>query len=184
MSPWLDWTLIGILTLLATGGWCANLLGMPGNWVIVAIGVGCWWLVPESNRGHVGSAALVGMIAAASLGELLEFAASALGASRVGGSKRGAALALLGSIAGAISGLFVGAVIPIPVVGSLLGSLLLGASGAFLGAVLGERWVGRDWDASFQVGGAAFWGRLLGTIGKGVCGTVAAGIFIAAIWRA
>jgi uncharacterized protein YqgC (DUF456 family) len=178
----LDLLLIILMTLLGLSGWVANLLGLPGNWLIVALAAACWWLVPETSRGHLVGLTLTAIVVAAAVGELLEFAASALGASRLGGSKRGAAMALGGSIGGAILGLFCGSLIPIPIVGPLVASLLLGASGAFAGAIAGERWAGKEWDESLQIGSAAFWGRLLGTVGKAVCGTMACGIFLAAIW--
>lgn len=171
-----------LITLLALVGWVANILGLPGNWFIVALAAGGWWLAPETNRIHVAMFPLIAITLTATLGELLEFAASALGASRMGGSKRGTLLAIGGSIGGAIVGLFFGSIIPIPIVGPVIASLLLGAGGAFTGAVAGERWAGKEWDASLQIGNAAFWGRLLGTVGKAVCGTVAAGIFIAVVW--
>jgi uncharacterized protein len=170
------------LTLLGLSGWIMNVLGMPGNWIIVALGVGAYFLTEESQMAHVGLIPLIMMVAIAGVGELLEFAASALGASRLGASKRATLLAIVGSIVGAIVGLFVGGVIPIPVVGSVIGSLLLGGAGAAAGAVGGERWAGKSWDDSLQVGQAAFWGRLLGTIGKAVCGTVACATFLFAIW--
>jgi uncharacterized protein len=178
----LDWLLIALLTLLTLTGFIANVLGLPGNWLVVAMAAGCWWFVDPERSSHVGLAPLIAILLVAALGELLEFIAGALGASRVGGSKRGTVLAIFGSIGGAIVGLFFGNLIPIPIVGPVVASLLLGASGAFAGAVAGERWVGKDWDQSFQVGNAAFWGRLLGTVGKAVCGTIACTIFLLAIW--
>lgn len=178
----LDITLALFLTLLALTSWAANILGMPGNWLLVLMAAACFYMRPEESLSHVGLAPLVAMIVVAILGELLEFAASALGASRMGGSKRGTVLAVGGSVAGAIAGLFVGSLIPIPILGPVIASLLLGASGAFAGAIAGERWVGKDWDASIQIGSAAFWGRLLGTVGKAVCGTIACVIFLVAIW--
>lgn len=178
----LEILLVLLLTLLGLSGWVANILGVPGNWFIVLLAAGGLWLVPPEHRYHVTWWPFLGIVAAASLGELLEFAASALGASRMGGSKRGTLLALGGSIGGAIMGLFFGSLIPVPIVGPVIASLLLGASGAFAGAIAGERWAGKDWDASIQIGGAAFWGRLLGTVAKAVCGTIACGIFLAAIW--
>ena len=178
----LDISLAVLFTLLALVGWGANVLGLPGNWLIVSLAIGGWLLAPESYRSHLSliSVAVIGGVAI--VGEVLEFAASALGASRMGGSKRGTVLAIFGSIGGAVFGLFSGALIPIPIIGSLIASLLFGAGGAFIGAVAGERWAGKDWDASLQIGNAAFWGRLLGTVGKAVCGTIACGIFLAAIW--
>jgi uncharacterized protein YqgC (DUF456 family) len=68
-------------------------------------------------------------------------------------------------IGGAV-GAFVGIGLPIPVVGSVVGVLLFASLGALVGAVVGEKWKGRDWKASLHVGHGAFWGRLLGTLGK------------------
>lgn len=168
------------LSLVAILAWLANILGMPGNWVIVACAVGCAWWGSESHLWHVSWVLVAAIVIIALVGELLEFAASAIGASRLGGTKRGALLALLGSLVGAITGLFMGSVVPI--IGNVVASLLLGGVGAFCGAILGERWAGKDWNDSIEIGNAAFWGRLLGTVGKGVCGTIACGLFIAGIW--
>jgi len=170
------------LTLSALVAWAMNVLGMPGNWLAVAMGVGAHFLFSPDRMAHVGLIPLGIMIFAALLGELLEFAASALGASRLGASKRSSALAIVGAMVGAIVGLFAGSIIPIPIVGQVIGSLLFGSIGAAIGAVGGERWVGKSWDESLQVGHAAFWGRLLGTVGKAVCGTLACVVFIFAIW--
>lgn len=178
----LDTFIAIVFTLLAIVGWGGNLLGLPGNWLIVALALGGWYWAPEDSRIYVAGTPVTILLTTALLGELFEFVASALGASRMGGSKRGTVLALLGSIGGAIVGLFCGTLIPIPVLGSLIASLVLGASGAFVGAVAGERWAGKDWEVSFQIGNAAFWGRLLGTVGKAVCGTIACAIFLVAIW--
>ncbi len=176
----LDFVIAILISLIAIGAWMANILGLPGNWVIVLAAIGCAWLAPESSFWQVSWLLAAAILAVAAIGEALEFAASAVGASRLGGSKRGVALSIVGSIAGAIVGLFFGSVVP--VVGNVVASLLLGASGAFAGAVLGERWAGKDWNASIEIGNAAFWGRLLGTVGKAVCGTAACGLFLAGLW--
>ncbi len=176
----LDITIAVLLSLIAISAWGANILGLPGNWAIVACAIGCAWWVPETRFWSLSWYLAVSILAVAVLGEILEFAASAVGASRLGGSKRGIFLSIVGSIVGAIVGLFFGSAIPI--VGNVIAALLLGASGAFAGAVLGERWAGKDWNASIEIGGAAFWGRLLGTVGKAVCGTAACGIFLAGLW--
>lgn len=176
----LDVTIAILLSLIAIGGWMANILGLPGNWVIVATAIGCAWWVPDTRFWNLGWYLAAAILAVALIGEALEFAASAVGASRLGGSKRGVVLSIIGSIAGAIVGLSLGSVVPI--VGNIIASLLLGAAGAFVGAMLGERWAGKDWNASIEIGGAAFWGRLLGTVGKAVCGTAACGLFLAGLW--
>lgn len=182
MEHWIELGLAVLLTLLALGGCVGNIVGLPGNWFMVVLAACCFWLRPESVGTHVELVTLAVLIGMAGVGEALEFLAGAMGASRMGGSRRGTALAMGGSIAGAIAGLIFGNAIPIPILGPLAASLLLGASGAFAGAAAGERWAGKDWDSSLQIGGAAFWGRLLGTVGKAVCGTIVCGIFLFAIW--
>ena len=127
----LDYSLAILLTLLAMVGWGANILGLPGNWLIVAMALGGWALAPEDYRSHVTLLPLMAMVVVAGLGELFEFAASALGARRMGGSKRGALFAIVGSIAGALVCLFGGALGPMPIVGLVIASLLLCAGGAF-----------------------------------------------------
>jgi hypothetical protein len=177
-----EYGLVIALTLAGLAGWGMNVLGMPGNWIIVGLALlGTFGFQPDV-RPHVSLGIGILLLAIAGLGELLEFAASALGVSRLGASKRATALAIVGSIVGAVAGLFAGSIIPIPILGSVIGSLLLGGAGAAAGAVGGERWAGREWDESLQVGHAAFWGRLLGTVGKAVCGTAACVVFLVAVW--
>lgn len=178
----LDISLAVALTLVALLGWVTNILGLPGNWLIVAIAAGSWLLASDLQRSHVTLGPVIAIVVAACLGEILEFVAGALGASRMGGSRRGTVLAIGGSIAGAIVGLFMGSLVPIPIIGPVIVSLMFGAGGAFAGAVAGERWAGRDWNGSIQIGNAAFWGRLLGTVGKAVCGTIALLVLLIAIW--
>src|SRR4051812_37870152 len=129
--------LIVVLPIL----WLSNFLGLPGNWFIVAAAGLYAWLMPTDVRVAIGWP-VVGVVASlAVLGEVVELAASAAGVRKVGGSRRGAVLALFGSVADAIAGLFVG--IPVPVVGSLLAAFLFAGLGALAGAMLGEMWKGR-----------------------------------------
>ncbi len=179
MTQWFEVALMVVLVMTAIGGWVANLIGLPGNWINVAIAVACYFLAPDDSRIFVGLPVVLSAGGFAALGEALEFLAGALGAKRAGGTFRSTALAVVGSMAGGVAGLFVGAVvIPIPGLGSVIGAILLSAAGAFAGAALGERSAGRDWNASIGVGTGAFWGRLFGTAGKVVCGT---GVAIAVI---
>ncbi|MFK7736984.1 MAG: DUF456 family protein [Pirellulaceae bacterium] len=180
METWFEIGLAITLTFLALTCCAANVLGLPGNWVAACVAGLSYWLRPENLATHVGLEFLIGIVVAAGIGELVEFAASALGVSSKGGSRRGTLLAMVGSIVGAIAGLFFG--LGVPIIGQLIASLMLGAAGAFGGAILGERWAGKDWDSSLQIGSAAFWGRLLGTFAKVVCGTVVCGLFIVAVW--
>ncbi len=162
------WAVVLVLILLAF--WIANLVGLPGNWLMLVAVVVYWSFVPMHVRLHFHWGVLVVLAVAALAGEVVEFAASAMGASKAGGSKRSAALALAGSLVGAIAGLFIG--LPIPVLGQIAGALLLGGLGAMGGAMLGEHWKGRTPEEGLKVGQAAFWGRLWGTLGKLACGGV------------
>ena len=171
------WALLLLMILLL--GWVLTLLGMPGNWLMVAAVIGHVLLVPEDSPLAIGWAVAVVLVVLAALGELLEFLAGALGVAKAGGSRRSAVLALVGSLTGGIIGLFVG--LPIPVVGPILSAVLLAGAGAFVGAVLGEQWKGRDLNHSLKTGHAAFWGRLLGTVAKTAIGAVMVATTIAAL---
>lgn len=158
-----------LLTTVLLASWWLTVFGLPGNWVMVAATTVYAILVPAAS---IGWKTVLVLCVLASLGELLELLAGAAGTARAGGSKRGAVLALLGSIIGSVVGVVVG--IPIPIVGSIIAALLFAGIGATTGAMLGEIWIGKDLDKSWQVGKAAFWGRLLGTMSKLLIGAVMA----------
>jgi uncharacterized protein YqgC (DUF456 family) len=175
---------MGILTavvfvVVLIVAWLLQLVGLPGTWVIVAAAAAYTWLIPPDAPLAIGWPAVVTLLALAVLGEVFEFLAGALGVAGAGGSRRGAALAIVGSIAGGIVGMFAG--LPIPVVGSLVGAVLFGAVGALVGAVIGETWKGRDLDASLEIGKAAFVGRILGTAAKMIVSTLMVVVAIAAL---
>lgn len=156
-----------ILALLS--GWWLNLVGLPGNWLMVGAAALCAWLVPPESRLHI-EWLTVGLLAAlGGLGELAEFAAGAAGAARTGGSKRGVALSALFAVAGGLIGAVVGT--PIPIIGNAVAAVLGAAIGSAAGAIIGEQWKGRKLSHSLEVGQAAFWGRLLGTLAKTIAGT-------------
>ena len=169
----------GLLILVLLAGWSLNLFGLPGNWLnVVAIALYAW-LVPAESRWSIGWAVVVAVGLVALIGELIEAAAGALGVSKVGGSRRGALLAMVGAMAGGLLGALLGS--PIPVVGSIVGILLLASLGALAGAMIGERWKGRGWAISWKVGRAAFWGRLLGTLGKILTASIIVAIAVGAL---
>jgi hypothetical protein len=163
-------TLIVIILLLIVliCGWLATLIGMPGNWLMLAaISAFTYWALPEHGAGawsYTLSAAILALI-----GELVEFGASAAGLAK-GGSKRGAALAMIGAIIGSLVGAALG--LPIPIIGSVIGIVVCSAVGAMLGAVLGEVWKGKNLGLSVTIGRAAFWGRLIGTGAKLICSSI------------
>jgi uncharacterized protein YqgC (DUF456 family) len=110
------------------------------------------------------------------LGEILEFVLGAAGARKAGGSKRAAALAIMGGLLGAV----LGTPLPIPIVGTLIGACL----GAFAGSLLGDLWAGRPLLRSVGAGRGAAVGRLWGTIAKMLVGAVIVILLGAApFWR-
>jgi uncharacterized protein YqgC (DUF456 family) len=169
--------LLLILVLLAC--WAIDLLGLPGNWLMVAATAVYAYFVPTQSRAALGWKTVVALLVLAALGEIVELLAGSLGAARAGGSKRAAVMALLGSVFGALLGMIVG--LPVPLVGSILAAVLFAAVGAMIGAVLGEMHAGRDLDASLRIGKLAFWGRLAGTAGKLFLGAVMVAVVVVAL---
>ena len=153
------WLTLFILFLVAA--WFTNLIGVPGNWIIVA-GSLLWFLLAPVDYSF-SLWILLAQVLLAGIGEALEAGASIVGARKLGGSKTGAAFSLIGSIIGGIAGL---SLIPIPVIGWIVGPILFACVGALLGAILGEKLVGTTTGKSLKIGGVAFAGRLFGTLGK------------------
>ena len=167
-----------LFILLVMTFWLLNLIGIPGNWMIVAISL--LWIIIGPSDYRFSWIVIVVLVILALIGEAIEFGASVVGTKKLGGSGRGAALSVVGSIVGGIVGAFFGIPVPIPLVGMLIGSLLFAAMGAWIGATIGEKWVVKPMKESVQIGGAAFAGRLLGTLGKLVVGSTMIAISIAA----
>ena len=142
---------------------------LPGIWFMLLVALGCkaFWM-PELFSWWVLGAVLVIAIVA----EVLEFATSAIGASRAGGSKSAAWAAIIGSIVGAILGTPI-----MPIIGTIVGAVI----GAGLGAILVELGVHRkSLKDSAKVGGGAAAGRLAAVVIKGTLAVVAALILTAA----
>jgi uncharacterized protein len=160
------------MLLIAAGvcAWLTNLLTLPGNWIVVALAALFAWLGPRDGSWGI-SWLVVGILTAlAVLGEIIEFAASALGAAKQGASRRAAVLSILGAMIGSIAGATAG--LPIPILGPVVGAVLGGAVGAFGGAYLGEGWKGRTHGESVLAGRGAFSGRLWGMVGKIAVGAI------------
>ncbi len=152
------------IVLVLGAGWAMTLMCLPGTWLIVVATAMYAYFVPTPWRVDIGWGVVAAVLGLAVLGELIETLAVAVGAKRAGGSKRSAFLALCGSIGGGLLGGLLG--LPVPVIGSVIAIVLGAAFGATGGAMLGEHWKGRSADHGWEVGKAAFWGRLLGTLGK------------------
>ena len=119
-----------LLIAVLLAAWVLTLLGMPGNWLMVAATAVYAYFMPVDSRAAIGWNVIVIFLALAFLGEILELMAGAVGTAKAGGSKRGAALAMLGSIVGGVVGIIVG--VPIPLVGPILAALLFAGLGASL----------------------------------------------------
>jgi uncharacterized protein YqgC (DUF456 family) len=171
--------LAAFLVIFCLAAWLLNLIALPGNWIaVLAIGLYAW-LGPESGRSQIGLLTVAVAFFAGIVGEVLEFAAGAVGASRAGASRRATIMAIGGSMVGAIAGGIIG--LPIPVLGPVLAALLFGGLGATAGAMLAEWNDGKSWRENWRIGRAAFWGRTTGTVGKMVAGLVIVVICLVAV---
>ena len=147
------------IALIAAGIVGIILPALPGT-VLIFIG-----LVLAAWAGHfqrVGPLMLtiIGIIGAASYA--VDFVAAALGAQRLGASRR----AMAGAALGTLFGLFLG----------LPGIII----GPFIGAVLGELTVHRDWKRVGKAGVAAWIGFAIGTAVKVGIAFVMIGLFATA----
>jgi uncharacterized protein YqgC (DUF456 family) len=140
------------------------MVALPGNWLIVAFSALYAWLLPAESGHGIGWVGISVLVVLAVVGEVLEFAAGVAAAGQRGASRRGMAMAVVGTMVGSLAGAFVS--LPVPVVGPLLGALAGGALGAFGGTWLGELWKGRTAAEGVHIGTGAMIGRLLGTTGK------------------
>jgi uncharacterized protein YqgC (DUF456 family) len=135
-----------IAALLIAGGLAGAIVpALPG---IPLIFGGIWLIAGVDRYRHLGRWWLIGIASVGALGLLLDILAAALGAKRVGASRR----AVSGALAGTLVGLFFG------VPGLLLGP--------FLGAVLGELSAGESVLRSTQAGIGTWIGLLCGTLVK------------------
>lgn len=150
-------------------GWSLTLFGFPGNWLMVLSLAGFAAAFPEREVGPgLGWPTVAILAGVALLGEIIEFVSGAATVTK-GGSRRGAILAMLGSFLGSAIGAAIGApfLVGLPVV------IVLGAClGAMVGAALGETWKGRSGEVAVEIGKAAFWARLFGSLAKLMVGGV------------
>jgi uncharacterized protein YqgC (DUF456 family) len=149
----LVFALIGVLLTAAT---------LPGIWIMILAAAGCqaWMMLrtPSSQLFEwwtLGACVLIALVA-----EVVEIFASALGAKKAGGTRRGAIGSVIGALAGALLGTFV---IPVPILGTIAGAAL----GAGTGAIIAERHGGRKtWREASTIGAGAAVGRLAATVAK------------------
>jgi uncharacterized protein YqgC (DUF456 family) len=121
-------TSVGVLAivLLCIVAVLLSCLSISGTWVI--LGAALIALFMRGEATFPGWFTLVIFIILSIAIEVAEAVASSWGVTRRGGSKLAGAAALVGGLVG----LFVGALIPIPVVGPLIGMLALSFGAAFM----------------------------------------------------
>ncbi len=160
------------LTILNVFLLLTNLVGLPGNWLMVAGAAVLTWL--QWGHAPFGMWTLVATALLALIGEIVEFIAGYAGARRAGTSKGAANLAILGGLIGG----FAGVTIPIPFIGPLLGACL----GAAAGAIIGETRRGTAFHPALKSGAAAGAGRFVGTVAKlGIGGIIWLILAVAAV---
>ena len=153
----MDIALYVLAALLIIGGMAGAVLPtLPG---IPMIFGGIWLVAAVDHYRHLGMWWLLTIGALASVGVIVDFIASAVGARRVGASR----LALWGASLGTLIGMFFG------VPGLLLGP--------FVGALLGELVSGNSVLRSAHVGVGTWLGLLFGTLLKLVILFVMVGLF-------
>lgn len=168
---WLYAVLLALVNLL----WLAlTAFGLPGNWLMVLSAAAlAWW---QREAGMFSPWVLAAAAVLAALGEITEFVSGALGARGGGGTRWGAAGALVGGVAGGLLGT---GLIPLPVLGTFLGLCL----GAFVGAVGAELATGRRLRGALGAGRGAAVGYGLGVLAKLALGVVIwVVVTIAAFW--
>ena len=149
------WTLAALLVI---GGLVGTLLpALPGvPMVFVGLLLAAW----ATDFQPVGLYTILILAALTALAWVLDFLAAAVGAKRLGASKR----AFWGAMFGAIAGMFFG----------LPGIVL----GPFVGAVVAELSGGRDVRQAGQAGFGAWIGTILGTAAKLAIAFLMIGLFV------
>jgi uncharacterized protein len=154
------WFIIAAL-LIAAGLVGAIVPVLPGVPLIFG---GLWLLAGVDHYRHVSPWWLFGIACIGAVGLTLDLLAGALGATRVGASRR----AVWGALLGTVIGVFFG-----------LPGLLLGP---FFGAVAGELAAGNSVLRSAHVGMSAWAGLIFGTIVKLVSSVTMVALFGAVWW--
>jgi uncharacterized protein YqgC (DUF456 family) len=179
---WLHWIVATLFFLLGAGCVISVIFSLPGAWVMLALAALIEWLdttyLPAERSETFGWWVLGICLAVAIIGEIIEFAAGALGAKKGGASKRGMIGALIGGIIGVF--VFTPLFFFVPIVGSLCGAIL----GTFVGALIAE--LSREnatMRGTMKPALGATIGRVLGTAGKmAVAVAIWLTLSVAAFW--
>lgn len=147
--------------LVIIAGLALDLVGLFGNWVILAALVVVWI---ATGFDHFGPVSLVLLVCLALLGEAVEALAAAAGARKFGATKGAMVAAIAGCIAGSVIGTGF-----MPIVGTLAGACF----GAFAAAVVYQYAVTRNkTQEALWTGFGAALGMVTGLFAKFMIGLV------------
>jgi uncharacterized protein YqgC (DUF456 family) len=153
MSNYLTITTVCLGCLIAVA---LTAVRLPGTWCLVA-GAGLYGQLTDWQAVTLSTLLLLAVIAV--IGEILELFTSAVVARKAGGSRRAA----WGGLVGGMLGMFcLSFVLPIPIVGSMAGAIV----GCFLGAAVAEFSVRNHLAHGTRVGFFAALGMAMGTAAK------------------
>ncbi len=148
------WVLAFAVSILGLFGPALTLIGLPGTWFIIALALLAQWAAHDTFNWWTLGVCLVLAI----VGEIVEFAAGAVGTRQGGGTRSAGVGALIGGVVGAIAG----AAFP-----PVIGAIIWGVVGAGVGAIIGEFSTGnRHWRSHMTIGSAAATGKAVGTVIK------------------
>ena len=151
----MDWQTIGsagvytLAALICLVGFLLSCISLSGTWLVLGAGALLAW---HNRPGFPGIWTLLALLAICVAVEAAEALAGVWGVRRRGGSKAAGLAALVGGLLG----LFLGAFIPIPVIGSLIGML----AGSFGLAFLAEHARMKQTDHAAHVAAGAVLARL------------------------
>jgi uncharacterized protein len=155
--------LLWVIAIILVGVGVAGVVlpAIPGT-ILIVVGLVIAASADGFTRVGVWTLVLIGAIGAASY--TVDFVAAALGASRLGASRRAVVGAALGTLLG----------VPLGLPGLIFGPLI--------GAVVGELTVHNDWRRAGQAGLAAWLGFAIGTAVKIAMAFSMIAIFLAALF--
>ena len=169
-----DNVIITALVLACLAGVVMTALRLPGTWLIAgaALGYG-WW----SGWMGIGTALACIVVAIAIVGEIMEFALTAITAQKAGASRQAAWGGLIGGFLGM---LFLASLLslPMPIVGTMIGAIAGALVGCFGGAMIAELAVRKKLAQSTKVGLFSALGFVLGMTAKIAIALVMSGLVI------
>ncbi len=158
------------LSLLLMTAFGLHVVSLPANWVmLVLFAFGAWAGI---HAAGVGTWAV--LVAAAGVGEGLEWWLQDRQARRAGASAKGSFLAMLGAFGGALLGA--------PIAFGL-GGLVGAVAGAYFGCLVGELLQGVSWRLAHEAAFGALSGRVGGMVAKMVLGAVMLALMLGRIWE-